>query len=615
MTAEERLKRLILLLLALCLLFTCTLGLFSCAPAPGGDGDGDGDGGDGDGGTKPPPIDNSTAIITPDYKDYGRGTVNLSELVYARPELPTLTADILALTEDVSGAMVGYSTLLSELTDLLCRLEEAQMMLSLAKISAARDTSLAFWQDEQSYFAENMTELNLASRALLGACADSEYRAALESGLFGYSLDAYIGYVTPGEVLTLLYKQEAEYMFKYESLSPDTVEITNGEATGTLTELLRAYAEEYGEDSDRYFSYKAVCTVLYNSALEAERRTIFTELVKIRQRIADEQGYASYTELAYAQAGYDYTDAQMSALLERAKTAIGSLESLMGGLYSALSGTNIQKQDYEVTVNDMYSIYSAMGAELGDAFAYMLQHGLYDIKEGSDIRAAEGFSEYIGANASPVIFATVSDNVSDYARISTLFGSFLDGYVNYGFTDSASLSHLYSLSSELLCATRLRTKLSASSFKYVKNLTAYNLLYDLCTAIRCAAFEYEVYSLSYDEITEERLDGLAAELGTEIYGAYSSPLTLSDVISERSFSAPMTNEAYITATLGAAQLLSLELAEEGSGSEIFAALLERDTDAYQGELSEAGLDSPFGADVFTELVFTLGSFASGVSGN
>ncbi len=598
-------KRIIPLFLIICLIFTSMLSLIGCTPDSGSEDITDDDNGGGNG-NNPPPIDDGTSIITPDYKDYGRGTADLSELVYTRPNLRTLSENVLALSEKISSSELDLSETVSSLTSLFKKCEEAEMMLSLVRISAARDSSVEFWKEEEIYFSEYLIDLTLANRELLSACAKSVYKAALEEELFGYSLDQYLDY-TVTDTLKELYRQEAEILSEYRHLSPDNVEITYGDSTGTLTEMLAELAEKYGEGSNKYLSNKAIYTALYNDAINAKRRAVFTELVKVRRQIADELGCSSYIEVAYKNLGCDYTEAQMNTLLQNAKSALGSLDVLAEKIEQALIGQSIPKQDYEVTVNDMYSVYSQMNPEFGDAFAYMLQHGLYDIKESADVRHTAGFAEYISANNSPVIFVTVRDNIYDYEKISFLFGSFLDGYVNYGFADFQGISELYSLTSELLCLTKLDKKLSASAFGYTKLLTVYNMLAELEASVRYSLYEHEVYKLEYYEITEERLEELARILGMELYEA---EITLDGVISEKSITAPLTNEAYVTSALGAVRVLELEQAETGAGANIFAALLERNTDSYQELLEKVGLDSPFEKSAFSDFVSALEKFTS-----
>lgn len=600
-------KKLITLFLILCLTLGCATSLFACSPDTGGGGDGDGGGGGGD---APPPIDNSVTIIVPDYKDYGRGTVNLSLLVYSRPDVSRIVEDALTLTSAVREEQSDWPVIADKLSDLIDRRAEADSMEALAKISAARDITQQFWREECDYYSDTERSLESAFDTLLYTLAESKHKSEVE-GLLGYTIDGYLNYVNLTSELVTLYEREAELLLEHSRLSPETVEISYNEESGTYAQMKKALAEKYGEGTDKYISLNALYNTLYNNARRELSEGIYLELLKTRYRIAEELGYSSYLELVLAESGCGLSFSEADRIIEAATAALPAISTLIERIAPAFSSGAIPTQDYEVTVNDAYSIYRAMDEKLGDAFAYMLQHGLYDIDTKSDKRNPEGFTVYMPDNSSPVIFATLSENLLDYKRLASVMGGFFDGYINNSLTDSEYFESFYALSSELLLTSRLDKKLSASSFEYVRALCTYNILYDLHSAVMSASFERAAYALPYEELTSERLNALAGEVGDTLFDTVGSGVTLSDFVSAKSISSPLSGDAYICAVLGAVQLLERETAEKGAGADIFVSLLGSERSSYIDEISENWLDSPLISEAFTRLLATLNAFVFG----
>ncbi|MBQ1260601.1 MAG: hypothetical protein IIX96_01145, partial [Clostridia bacterium] len=138
-------KKIIALLLALCLLLGATLTLFSCddyyeyepedkEPTPETPGS--------DSGDKAP------TIAVPEYKDYGRGSVDFDKIVYKRPNVSEITESFEAIAAAVEGGTGSFEEQLALIKATEDAYNELLTMRALANIMNSRDSSDSFYSEE-----------------------------------------------------------------------------------------------------------------------------------------------------------------------------------------------------------------------------------------------------------------------------------------------------------------------------------------------------------------------------------------------------------------------------------------------------------------------------------
>ena len=594
-------KKLIALFLALSMLFS----LCACANKNGGNDSGnDKDENTGSGEV----INKVPTVAVPEYKDYGRGTVNFEELIYARPNLQAIIDAFDAVTLTITANEKTVVEQIEDIRALEDDLSDVRTMYSLAEIYHSKDASVEYWQTEYEYISTNYPRLTQTIEDLLVACSLSEHKATFETDYFGYSLDEYTsGGIYTDEVVALM-EEEARLESEYSSLSTATVKITYKSVDssirweGTVDEVI-ATAREYYKNNDASFE-RVLTTIdlLYEQARIKLEKPIFVELFKIRRLIADELGYDDYSTLAYKSMGYDYTSAEMLSLLSDIGVYTAPVASDLE--YTVLGGylqNNVQPTLNEIIlINNLYEIYTGLGGNYADAYSYMLQHNLYDIAKNDGNRFAGAFTTYLESNSSPYVFMSSSGFLRDYNTLSHEFGHFLDDYVNLGSSESLTVSEISSQALELLTLLKLKTRLGSKEYQYLEYYTMFSFLNSVLLAQSFySAFEHLAYSLEYDEITEARLEDVVEEAFSLVFGAdMLIEGDLSYVIMPHTMLYPFYVESYVTSAIVSLDIFFMEsyrTGKTGNGFAVYDALLTRgDVELdFTDRLEFAGLDSPF----------------------
>lgn len=597
-------ERLIALLLLISMLFS----LCACSAANGGSGDSDIGNSSTDKEDQEETTDESSAIVVPEYKDYGRNTVNFDDLVYSRPNIQSVIDKITAVTLDVKANEKALEEQIESIRALESAIDTVDTMYALAEIYNSKDSSVEFWQTEYSYISVNYPKLSQTIEDLLEACAASEHRQSFEKDYFEYSLEDYAdGGIYTDSVVALM-EEEAKLESKYSSLSTATVEIVYDSAVssirweGTADEVY-AMAREHFKNDDA--SYDRVCVaidLLYEKKYTELSIPIYVDLIKVRRLIADELGYSSYSELAYKALGYDYASQDMLTLLSDIGAYASPVASeLEGTVFESYFKKNVQpKLKKETLINSLYDVCSELGGSYKDAYSYMLQHKLYDVSSASSNRFSGAFTAYISNNASPYLYMTTSGFIRDYTTLSHEFGHFLDGYINNGQDGSLAISEISSQALELLMLLKLKGKTFSSDYQYLEYYTMSTFLNGvLLMQSFYSAFEHMAYSLDYDDITVSKLEGLVEDALTLIYGEEMSiDGNLSYVTLTHTVLYPFYVESYVTSGLVSLDIFFRENNKNGNVGEGFAlyeSLINRgNTDLdFTARLEAVGLDSPF----------------------
>ena len=550
----------------------------------------------------------SMTIVVPEYKDYGRGTVDFDKLVYSRPNMQLVIDGFTAAAEAIEKNETSFEEQVGVIRTLEEPLSTVRTMYSLAQIYNNKDYSVEYWQTEYEYISTNYPRLSKTVEDLLVACARSEHRAEFEEKYFGYSLEEYVdGGIYTDEVVALM-EEEARLESEYASISTANVEITyngvdsNIRWNGTVDEVIAMAREYYKNDDATYERCLSFIYDLYDQAREKVEQPLFVEIIKVRRLIADELGYDSYSVLAYDSMGYDYTSSEMMSLLRDIGTYTAPVASALEySVFQSYFQTNVQPRvSKEAIINTLYEVYGKLGGDYKDAYSYMLQHGLYDVSTSASNRYDGAFTAYIDNNASPYLFMTSTGFIRDYNTLSHEFGHFLDSYVNYGVDASLAISEISSQALELLTLTKLRNNIPARNYSYLEYYTMFTFINSvLLTQSFYAMFEHLAYQLEYDEITVTRLAKISEEAFSTVFGEEMSIVgDLSYVTFTHTFLYPFYVESYVTAGIVSLDIFFTESYRTGTAGEGFAlyeSLINRDSidRGFTEQLEVAGLDSPF----------------------
>ena len=589
-------KRLLALLLTLALIIGACSVLTACKPDTGNDpsgvvtptpdptpnpGDGENDG---------------PTVITPEFKDYGRGTVNFDELTYERPDI----AAVIAAFEAVNAQIRANEKTVDELIELIDELnepyEQVYTMYTISEINNSRDSSVAFWADEYEYISTNLSAFSQAIEDMYVAAAQSPNKTEFEEKYFLESLDEYVDGGVYTDALVELLADEAELIAEYNAFSTATVEITLKDGTkGTVDALMESVPENKKQATlALYMQY-------YQDEVTRLSTDIYVELVKVRMLIADEMGKDSYLEVAYEDLGHEYTPEQMVAFLKSIKGTVAiSSDLYMNNFYHLYNEIEPSANPVDV-INELYALYGEVDTEIADIYAYMLQHGLYDVAPAGGNRLEAAYTTYIYSNASPFIFMTATEKYSDYVTLSHEFGHFVDNYINYGNQASLDLSEVYSTAWSYLTLLELEDEMCTTTagekaYRYMLHNEMSMISDTLMYQGYLAAFEHLVFGLEYDEVSKESIEALMDDAQRMTWGYEIEELAAWDaVLMVHTVEYPCYVQSYCTSLVAAVEIMLMEIEEEGAGLAAFKTLVDREGFedlTFEEQLERAGIASP-----------------------
>lgn len=612
-------KKLLSLFLILTLLFLSAFTLISCKP------DDKTDAGSGSGDHEDPPDDpidtpddqpdpdegenyDSAGIIVPEYKDYGRGTLDFSVLAldYSRPNIDELCADFAAVSELIKNNEISFEEQLAAIRSLEDGYNDFLTMYTVAEIHNSNDLTAVFWASEHEYLSAGAPAYAKEIESLYVACARSPHARAFEEHYFKEDISEYEDGGKYTDAAVAYMSEEAALENEYKALSPSTVEIVytlsaTEKIEGTYEYVLEALEERYSDRPAAYQNALWIADMLYTGALERESRRIFVELVKVRGALAEEMGYDSYTELAYEDMEYQYSSTEMMALIEEIGEFVVPAYTL---LYCDRLESTTPKWSTSTLINSSYSIAKNIDEGFGEIFAYMLQHGLYDVAPSSNKRLDASFTTWIENNSSPFMFITTTGYVTDYTTVMHEFGHFIDGYVNNNEHNSLEVAELCSQGLELLSLFNLKSYVTASAYDQMIYLTLTSTLSLLWYQGMLSCFELLAYDIPYAEISDTTLDRLLTNAEEIIFGR-TGLFGMSDMLILHLFTDPMYVQSYCTSVIPAIEIYLMEAETTGAGLGAYKSVIYREEEAFLALLEEAGLTSPFEDGAIEDIIDRL----------
>ena len=479
------------------------------------------------------------------------GSINgthFRDMEYTRPDMTALNQALLdacadldtkTLDETLDGIYAFYDEYWSFYT-----------AYSLSYIHYSRDLTDTYWETEYTYCIDHSTEVDAGIDELFYALAASPLREELEGeDYFGAGFfDDYEGESIWDDTFTALMDEESYLINRYYTLS-----------------------EELMDTSDYY----AVC---------AEMETLFVELVKLRQEIAAYLGYESYVDFAYEfHYARDYTPAQ-------AEPFLAEIQQELAPLYRKLMADSYNAGQKSCSEEDMFSyvrqVVADMGGTVEAAFHKLDSCGLYDIAY-SEKKYDSSYETYLYNYSCPFVFVNPQGNQWDKLTFAHEFGHFANDYASYGSSACIDVAEFFSQGFEYL---------SLCYGSQNKTLTEMKLADCLCLTVEqsaYAAFEHQVYDLSTEELTADRIRGLYEEICTA-YGFDSWGFDSRDFVTiNHFFTNPLYIISYVVSNDIAFQLYQLEQAQSGEGLKLYEDHLDASGEYFLEFVEETGLENPF----------------------
>lgn len=603
-------KRIIALFLVLCLLLINIFAMVACAPEvpeiPGGDDPGIADPGeddedndeDNDDGV---PGGSQVTVISPEFETDGRLTKKLSEIDYVDVDMDKMYSDFEAVIALIEANEVDFSEQLEAIISLESSYVDFKTMYTLSEIYYYKNLSDTTWSERYNFYSTERPKFSQSIEGLYVAAARSPYVEEFEAEYFGDGLDE--EYLDGGkytdEVVALM-SNEATIKNEYQAISEETVEITFNNKVYSYASIIRELTEKYenGEfNYSIYYTYYTDCYTKYIKARRALETDTFVRLVNIRRDIAKALGYDSYLEIAYEDMGYDYTPEEYLKFVDE---VLVSLIPVYDELSYEIKSSASKPLDRVKLINTMYEVLLGIDERFANIYGYMLGNELYDIGASSDSRFTGSFTAYISGNYSPFLFVTTDGTVNDYSTLAHEFGHFVDGYVNYGGSDSLELAEVCSQGLEFIALSRLDSKLGEATYDALKKSMIMSALETVIYQSMYALFEHYVYQLDVAAVDATMLDNIAKQAVEEVLGKCDSltinynAVNCSTMLVTHLVIAPLYVQSYSTSIIPSLEMFLDEEQEAGTGLTKYLAIIYREGDYSFGEaIKLAGLSSPF----------------------
>ena len=513
--------------------------------------------------------------------------VPFEEMPYERPSLDGLDAAIEAVGEALDAGE-PYEVVESLLDDCDDEYNLFYTMYSIAFIRSCQDKTDEFYADEYAYLDEISADVSQKVEKLYYRCGMSDMAQELEEKYFWpgfaeeYGDDSNAFY---SDEMVALLQQESNLVADYRDLVANPI-VT--QADGTEVEYNTAMEEAEG------FTYIMLLFAYYDQ-YNPRLAQVYLDLIKVRQEQAVLAGYDSYEELAFDHTfERDYTPELAEEYLQAIKVNIVPLylDVMSTDLYYTVENSSI---DAERLTEILRSGVSGMGDDVTETYEFMHEYHLCDL-EYSPRKANMSFQTYLGAYDVPFLFMDASGNLNDITTFSHEFGHYLDGFVNYDAEETIDLAECFSQSMELLMLTRLDGVLTAEELQNLYQLKMLDILSMYVQQAAFAEFEHILYSTAPEELTVDYANQVFLQVAQD-YGfcekGYEDLYSKLWIDIPHFYEQPFYVITYPVSHDIAMQIFQLEEAKPGEGQEIFLEMLPRDSKYMLDSALNAGLESPF----------------------
>ncbi len=324
-----------------------------------------------------------------------------------------------------------------------------------------------------------------------------------------------------------------------------------------------------------------------------EAAQVYIELVELRRKTAKSAGYASYADYAYENFYYKFYTAEDTARFAE------NVREYFVPVYKAVCEKVTKDTDRlwyadidcseQTILNRMGEVLPQIAPELGAAFDYMRDYGLYDI--GYDGRKADiGFTTRLYYWNEPYIFFTPADGYFDYLGMFHEFGHFTNAYYTtgdllFGMPDN-DLCELQSQGLEMLMLPYYDVFFGERLAPLVEEYTIMNMLDSVITGALYDEFQRRVFEQT--DLTPERINAIFSELCAD-YG-YDVPED-EWIWVEHNFEYPFYFVSYAVSAIGALELYALSLTDWDAAVDTYLRISAMDTEwwEYSEALAEVGL--------------------------
>ena len=438
-----------------------------------------------------------------------RQVIEYSQRAYEHFD-PSVLEQRMAAFEQACAAEGQDAEVQSCLDALLEEYDRLSTMDSMAHIAHDRDQSDQAAAGEQEYTSGLYARMGRQLMFCLQKGIGSGYEDIMSARLGSENLSMLENCGISQELVPLLEKEEM-LLQEHDRLSSEklTVSMVDGEWTYERLET------EEDLDYDRYLEIE--------KALDQERNRLlggnFLELARVRGEIAAGAGYDDYARYAHeALYGRDYSLEDAAGLCSSVKEEIIPLNDAMWQMdidqdsYSALDG--LETASTEEMLDAVEPCMTKVDPSLGEAFRYMRQSQLYDIRMASEDenRAETSYMAGFPDHKDGFVFLSGNHTYRDYQYLIQLFGFFSNQYYSYDnklpqlfHTTGLDLSGFHSQGLEMLSVQYAGDMMGDGAEAYAYE-TVTDMLYAAISSCMLHEFEEAVYQnpdMSLDDMNRK----------------------------------------------------------------------------------------------------------------
>lgn len=448
-------------------------------------------------------------------------------------------------------------------------------------------------------------EYSLLLRALLESPCDAFLKELLTEDDVAY----YLEYESKSEEELALGEKESELETEYRQAAASITVEYNGDE---WTDDDAYYAYAYGEIS--YDDYNAISTAFAMKQNEILGE-IYLRMVDLRKEIAAAEGYDNYVDYAYeAIYGRDYTQEEVRPFHQAVKE--GGFYELYNDLYDLFyAGVDLDIYYGDYTGRDTLELVGSyidqMSSEMGEAYAYMLRHGLYDI-EADDYKADTGFTNILRSYNAPFFFNSPYGQLYDFTTIVHEFGHYNHFYWAdndwYAPSCSYDADEVHSQGLEVLFS-HWYDEIFEDNAQFVLDFQLSNLI-GSGIVYGCLHDELQQYVYAEEDLTLQKINQKYRQLAGE-YGLAAADDPRDEMVSwvtiPHTFVSPCYYISYATSAAGAL-IFWLEAQNKDYFDVVDEYLkfvaLPGDV-GFQDSFTSLGMPNPFSPEYISELAQTL----------
>lgn len=555
-------------------------------------------------GSKPSPEsegkEDEKEVIIPNTAITGRDPTKFSNFSYSAPDKD----ELIRVLEDAAAAINRNDSDLESQVELLKAAKKSYV--NYLTMHSYAELQLSFNQKNESFKKDYRASLDYYHKVLMSyeklqvAAAQSPHFSGFEEEVFGIGkLEEFKSGEKLCDISVELLKKEEELKISFKSLSEDNVFISYSGVYSTYKDAVERIKEQYKDSAEQLEIELLACKRQYEATKGEIALDIFIELAKIRQQIASEAGYDSYTEFAYDRLGYSYSTHEMQTLVDSIRSFALPIRAELTGVFDKYFYTN--KPSEIATKNCFYSIYklySRFDCEVSRVFSYMFTRELYSIENAKEHRSDSSFIAYLPGYDAPFVFVTAGGNIRDYLTIAAHFGEFVDVFHSRE-KNSHGFSQFSSKGLELITLSALSETLTLEDYKFLLYTVLDEAIDDLVSKSFSVRLEEAVYALPAEQITKTAVKSIIDNIAVE-YG-FDDGLPFQP-ISECMINEPFSDQCCCLATLSALELYFIGNESADNAMNIYYELTRSSGGDYFEELKLHGLSDPFDPDFLKSML-------------